>query len=120
MDDINKIINDLQKRGMLNDKDGNMLDDKTIGQIKNKYKNVGNNSSRGNSVGGDDFKSSIVDVIAGATLQPYAPEDTNILKELAQNYKPPTDGGSQTGAVISSLIKTAMSGIGDYVKEQSY
>jgi hypothetical protein len=120
MDDINKIFNDLQKRGMLHDKDGNMLDDKTIGQIKNKYKNTGNNSSGGNSIASADMKSTVTDIIAGATLQQYAPEDTNILKELAQNYKPPTDGGSTAGAVFSSLIKTAMSGIGDYVKEQSY
>ena len=65
-----------------------MLDDKTIGQIKNKYKNTGNNSSGGNSIASADMKSTVTDIIAGATLQQYAPEDTNILKELAQNYKP--------------------------------
>ena len=118
MDDINKIIKDLQRRGMLNDKDGKMIDDKTLGEIKNKYKSSGNSGS--DSVASADMKSTVSDIIAGASLQQYAPEDTNVLAELVKNYKPPTDGGSTVGAVFTSLIKTAMSGIGDYVKEQSY
>ena len=66
------------------------------------------------------MQSTISDIIAGAKLQQYAPEDTDVIKELVKNYKPPTDCGSTVGSVFSSLIRTAMSGIGDYVKEQSY
>ena len=79
-----------------------------------------NQTTKSSSIGGDDMKSTVTDIIAGASLQQYAPEDTNVIAELVKNYKPPTDGGNTVGAVFSSLIKTAMSGIGDYVKEQSY
>jgi len=88
--------------------------------IFSRLQSSGNNGSSGNSIGGADMRSTVTDIIAGASLQQYAPEDTNVIAELVKNYKPPTDGGSTVGAVFSSLIKTAMDGIGDYVKEQSY
>jgi len=123
MDDKTKkqLLRDLANNGMLNDSDGKPISQDALNKLANnpKYKS-GNNNSGGNSIAGADMKSSIVDMIAGATLQQYAPEDTNVLAELAKNYKPPTDGGSTAGAVFSSLIKTAMGGIGDYIKEQSY
>ena len=119
MDDINKIIKDLANNGMLNDSDGKPISQDALNKLANnpKYKSSNNNS---NSLGGDDVKSTVADIIAGATLQQYAPEDTDVIGELVKNYKPPTDGGNTAGAVFSALIKTAMDGIGDYVKEQSY
>jgi len=77
-------------------------------------------TTKSSSIGSADMQSTVSDIIAGATLQQYAPEDTDVISELVKNYKPPTDGGSTVGAVFSSLIKTALSGIGDYIKEQSY
>jgi len=121
MDDKTRkqLIKDLENNGMLNDADGKPIDQGVLNKFVNDPKYKSNNGS-GNPLGNTDFKSSAMDIIAGASLQQYAPEDTNVIKELVQNYKPPTDGGSTAGAVFSSLIKTAMSGIGDYVKEQSY
>ena len=121
MDDINKIIKDLANNNMLHDSDGKPISQDALNKLANnpKYKR-NNNNSGSNSVASADMKSTVSDIIAGATLQQYAPEDTNVLAELVKNYKAPTDGGSTAGAVFSSLIKTAMDGIGDYVKEQSY
>lgn len=99
---------------------GNMTPKQAQKEQSSIFSKLQSSQTTKSSIGGDDMKSTVTDIIAGASLQQYAPEDTNVIAELVKNYKPPTDGGNTVGAVFSSLIKTAMSGIGDYVKEQSY
>jgi len=113
--ELSRIMSEVEK--------GNMTPkqaQKEQGAIFARLQSSSNNNSSSNSIGSPDVQSTISDIIAGAKLQQYAPEDTDVIKELVKNYKPPTDGGSTVGSVFSSLIRTAMSGIGDYVKEQSY